>query len=55
MREVVTTILDVLGLLMIVTGLVVWLWPLIGPLSLATGGGVVWAWSLLVSRGGVEP
>lgn len=47
MRELVTTVLDVLGLLLMAAGLAGFLWPLIGPLAFICAGGFI----LLVSYG----
>lgn len=50
MRDLVTTILDMLGLLLLAAGAVGALWPLVGPASLAVGGVVVLVGSWLASR-----
>jgi hypothetical protein len=50
MREVVTTALDVLGLLMVVAGVVALLWTWVGPVALAAGGVAVLTAVRWVSR-----
>lgn len=50
MRELVTTTLDAVGLLLLASGAVGGLWTVIGPSALAVGGAVVLAGSWLGSR-----
>jgi hypothetical protein len=50
-RELVTTLLDTAGLLLLAAGTTGACWPYIGPASLAPGGVVVLAGSWLASRG----
>lgn len=52
MREVVTTLLDVLGLLLVAAGAGAGLYPVIGWAGLAVGGGVVLTGSWWASRPG---
>lgn len=51
MRELVTTLLDTAGLLLLAAGVAGALWHLVGPASLAASGAVVLAGSWLASRG----
>jgi len=50
-RETLTTILDILGLLLIAAGLTYGLWLQIGPWALIAGGVAVLAGSWLAARG----
>lgn len=50
MREVTTTALDILGLLLIVAGLVGFIWQWVGPAAFVPGGFVVLVASHWVSR-----
>ncbi len=53
MRETVTTVLDVLGLLLIAAGLSWYLWQWIGPLAVIVGGVLLMTGSWLAhSQGG---
>lgn len=51
MRELVTTLLDMLGLLAISAGIVLGFWPIVGGWSLCFGGAVTLSASLLAARG----
>lgn len=51
MRELVTTLLDTLGLLLIAAGIAVGLWPLVGGWAFCPAGVVVVGASWLASRG----
>lgn len=50
MREVVTTALDVLGLLLVAAGLTAFLWQWIGLAALAAGGLLILAASFLTPK-----
>jgi len=50
MRDLVTTLLDTVGLLLLAAGLVGGMWSLVGPWALCLGGVVVLAGSLVASR-----
>jgi hypothetical protein len=54
MREVVTTILDVIGLLLVATGVAWILWQWIGPAALVVAGLIVWAGTVIASRPGAR-
>lgn len=55
MRAIVTTGLDILGLLLLAAGLVAGLLPLIGWIALAPGGLIVLAGSQLAARLAAPP
>ena len=50
MQEVVTTVLDVLALVLIAAGIVVGLWPWADGFAIAAGGVVVGAGSFVAAR-----
>jgi hypothetical protein len=52
MREIVTTLLDVIGLFLVAFGVGAALYPVIGPGSTITAGAVVLAGSTWAARGG---
>jgi hypothetical protein len=41
MRETVTTVLDITGLILLAAGLAGWLWQWIGPAALAAAGALI--------------
>lgn len=51
MRELVTTLLDTVGLLLVAAGIAAGLWPLVGGWGLCPAGAVILGGSLLASRG----
>ena len=51
MRDLVTTLLDAVGLLSVSAGVTGGTWPLVGPWALSIGGGVVIAGSWFATRG----
>lgn len=51
MRELVTTLLDMLGLLLVAAGIAAGLWPLAGGWGLCPAGVVIIGGSWLASRG----
>lgn len=51
MRELVTTLLDTVGLLLIAAGITAGLWTLVGGWGLCPAGAVIIAGSWLASRG----
>lgn len=50
MHEAMTTVLDVLGLLLVAVGLTFFLWPMIGGAALAASGGLILIGSALSDR-----
>lgn len=55
MRELVLTVLDVLGLLLVAAGVAALCWPLVGWVSLGAGGVVVLAGSAFGAWQGGRP
>lgn len=50
MRELLTTALDIIGLLLVAAGLAFFLWPEIGGAALACSGALIMAGSALSDR-----
>lgn len=50
MRDIITTALDVLGLLLVAAAVVFVLWPLIGGVSLGAAGVIILAASFFADR-----
>lgn len=50
MRDIITTGLDVLGLLLVAAGVVFFLWPYVGGGALAIAGGLIITASALADR-----
>lgn len=50
MRDLITSVLDLLGLLLLAAGAVAGLWPLIGGSALAVGGAVLLVGSQAAAR-----
>lgn len=50
MRDLITTALDVLGLLLVAAGLAFYLWPQLGGAALAVSGALILVGSMLSDR-----